>query len=164
MSLPKYRVVRNDGSQDYKDTVIKYLNEQIWGYWCWFDLSFYWFDWNKAYNWSNTYYDINDFENNPTLLTLTQFKQMREEFTEWEEVYISSDSVDEAIKNKGTRTYLNTVKNINICVFLWDEDSYENWKPFDVTARWYIAKIPKEEEMTLKDICKELWRDIKIVK
>ena len=73
-NLPEYWCVKNDGNQLFKDTVIKYLNNTYKQYWEGNEENWYYgFDRNKDNNGTNNWYDIENFEKNPTLLTLKEF-------------------------------------------------------------------------------------------
>ena len=72
--LPKYWIVKNDRSKLFRNTVIEYLNTI--DSWYWYGLGYFWFDWNKNYNWTNWWASISEFENNPTLLTIGEFRKM----------------------------------------------------------------------------------------
>lgn len=84
--LPKYWIVKNDQSQLYKDTVIKYINYNYDLDLNWNSYDYYWYDWGSrsgASRWDN----IGNFENNPALLTIEQFVEMTketDEFKKWE--------------------------------------------------------------------------------
>ena len=84
---------------------------------------------------------------------------VEEEFTSGEEVWISGLSKEDAIIG------LNVDRNKSYYIWKSKEGLYitEDNK-WGLTKWQYIAKIPKEEEMTLKELCKDLWRNIKIVK
>ena len=75
--LPKYWVVKGDGSKLFKETVIKYAHENIIGsrYWNGNSKSYYGYDGNSNYALRGAYCDsfLSSFENNPTELTITQF-------------------------------------------------------------------------------------------
>jgi len=62
------------------------------------------------------------------------------------------------------RIYLNTTEwAIYPYRAVIDEESYHQNKVFSTCTRRHIRRIPKTEEMTLKQVCKELWREIKII-
>jgi len=84
-NLPKYWIVKNDNSQLFKDTVMKYL-DTIYKWNSTVDTFYYWFDWTNYLNWTNYYSNINEFQNNPVVLTLNQFIEMTtcNEFTRGE--------------------------------------------------------------------------------
>lgn len=87
-----------------------------------------------------------------------------EEFTEWEEVYVSDESVDDALKHTCKQVYIYTLKNWNHIVqhpYYYNSQSYVWFYSYK-----YIAKIPKEEpveEMTMEQVCKALGKKIKII-
>jgi hypothetical protein len=83
--LPQYWAVKNDSSQLFKDEVIKWLN-QITKLSNYFDgsasLDYYGYDGNQSNSFEKGVFhshDLNDFENNPVLLTLKQFIKLKAE-------------------------------------------------------------------------------------
>lgn len=70
--LPKYWVVKNDGSQLFKDTVIKYINDNSGLIWSG-KASYYGYDGNTSNNGFDYWGNLSNFRNNPTELTLEQF-------------------------------------------------------------------------------------------
>lgn len=86
-----------------------------------------------------------------------------EEFTEWEEVYVSDESVDDALNDKYKMIYICTSsswKHIVQWVSQYNEksDRFYSYK--------YTVKIPKEEpveDMTMEQVCKALGKKIKII-
>lgn len=103
--LPKYWIVKNDGSQLFKDTVIKYLNnylKNIYKNWvgdC--NENYYGFDGNNSFNGTNNNYNITSFKNNPTLLSLDEFIELsKEEFILPEKWCIKTNpEIDEILIN-----------------------------------------------------------------
>ena len=87
-----------------------------------------------------------------------------EEFTEWEEIYVSDESVDDALNDKYKMIYIctsNSWKHIVQWPSAYNNQSYRWFYLFK-----YIAKIPKEEpveEMTMEQVCKALGKKIKII-
>ena len=62
------------------------------------------------------------------------------------------------------RIYLNTTEWAAYpYMTVEDEESYHQNKMFSTCIRRHIRKIPKPEEITLKQVCKELWREVVIV-
>ena len=156
--LPPYWIVKNDSSQEFKDTVINYLNETYrkkWGGGSWWgSWIYYWYDWNNYSDWTNAYNYIEEFENNPKLLTLKQFKKMTKQkekkvkFKVWEQVAVSNVSEEDAITDlvyDPHRFYYTWWKNINWLYVI----EISNW---DYTTYRYIAKIPKPKTIKIKDV------------
>ena len=69
--LPKYWIVENDYSQEFRDIVLKYLNYTYGSKWRIGGLNYYGFDGESVGQES-----IQKFNNNPTLLTLAEFKNL----------------------------------------------------------------------------------------
>jgi hypothetical protein len=119
------------------------------------------FDWWKAYfeeyqnDWwlwfkfknirLDSYWSLNCFLEDEKLEQIN-FKSIINEtmFKEWEEVYVSDKSVEDALKNKDKRIYLWTFWKVNACVCKWFEEYYKDWEYFVIANRKYIAKIPAE--------------------
>jgi len=79
-SLPKYWVIRSDGSQLFRDTVIKYLNSIVGAkYWVGYQNYYYGFDGGVGPGGTNNWTCITNFKNNPQLLTIKQFIEMTKE-------------------------------------------------------------------------------------
>ena len=87
-----------------------------------------------------------------------------EDFTEWEEIYVSDESVDDALNDKYKMIYIctsNSWKHIVQWPSAYNNQSYRWFYLFK-----YIAKIPKEEpveEMTMEQVNKALGKKIKII-
>ena len=81
-NLPKFWFVENDNSDEFGNVVIKYINENYKHNWnlskykwiMWF--KYYWYDWNKIVSWINCTDYVSTFINNPTFLTLSEFKKI----------------------------------------------------------------------------------------
>ena len=89
--LPKYWVVKNDGSEKFKDTVLKYLKDVHNEPWLGIDTySYYGYDGGNCFQGTNTYGSVSDFQNSPTLLTLKKFIELtsEEEFVEGEVIEV----------------------------------------------------------------------------
>src|SRR5690606_782265 len=75
--LPKYWIVKNDGSQLFKDTVVKYLNNNYAQY-----LegnspnAYYGYDGSKCNSGVDCCYNKKSFKNNPIELTLQEFIEL----------------------------------------------------------------------------------------
>lgn len=86
-----------------------------------------------------------------------------DDFTEWDEVYVSDESIDDALKDACKKIYIYTLKNWNHIV----QHPYHYNSQSDVwlSAYKYIAKVPKEEtvEMTMEQVNKALGKKIKII-
>lgn len=79
-----------------------------------------------------------------------------------ERVLVKSDGLDWM-----ERTYICNIEGADspyVTVYIGDEHKYSLGKPFDVTLFREIKQLPKVEEMTLEQVCKELGREVKIVK
>lgn len=87
-----------------------------------------------------------------------------EDFTEWEEVYVSDISVEDALNDKYEMIYTCTSNSWKHIV-QWGSryrDQLDTW----FFAYKYIVKIPKEEpveEMTMEQVNKALGKKIKII-
>jgi len=122
-NLPKYWIIKNDGSQLFQDTVIKYLNTI--NDWNGTVIAYYWFDWNKAFNWTNWWHNINMFENNPIVLTLNEFIEMTtEEFTRWELVEVR----DYNNSKRNERIFLVEIKGSNYSFVCVNDNYNEEFK------------------------------------
>jgi len=76
-NLPKYWIVNNDGSKLFQDTVIQYLSTRYEANWAGtFESFYYWVDGNDDFNSTNFFCNKNEFENNPTVLTISQFIEL----------------------------------------------------------------------------------------
>ncbi len=72
----KYFVIKNDGSDLFKEYVM-WLNKTYGSKWRLINFNYYGFDSSKIYNGgTNAYDNIHFFINNPTLLTLQEWKEM----------------------------------------------------------------------------------------
>ena len=110
-----------------------------------------------------THLFVNYFDSDSDEVEIINLKVI-EEFTEWEEVYVSDESVDDALKHTCKQVYIYTLKNWNHIVqhpYYYNSQSYVWFYSYK-----YIAKIPKEEpveEMTMEQVCKALGKKIKII-
>lgn len=169
--LPKYWVVQNDGSQLFKDTVIKYLNEITFDNdWGGTDTAYYYgYDGNSSYRGTNSWKNISCFRNNPTLLTLQEFIDLTTE--EWiperGEVVLVSDTK----ASWSERIYLCTIEGANFphrVVSSTDNENYHNKIPFDVSSYRYIKQLPPKEEpkptkLTVAEIESKLGYKVEII-
>jgi len=87
-----------------------------------------------------------------------------EDFTEWEEVYVSDESVEEAIKEKRNLIFICTSNSWKHIV-QWNS-WYQSQSDTGFSSYKYIVKIPQEEqveEMTMEQVNKALGKKIKII-
>lgn len=139
--LPEYWVVQNDGTQLFKDIVLKYLNNKYET--DWYGLSnFYGYDGNLLYRGTNARNSIKSFKNNPTLLTLEEFIELSKE--KEEKLYTIKDLKEGrvAVINDGT---LGELKEVIKAAFPEDAlspsgstcyyfaDNTKEWYPSDKT-------------------------------
>jgi len=160
-TLPKYWVVLNDGSQLFKDTVIKYLNETYdtgWGG----DLTniYYGYDGNNYFMGTSSHKIISLFENKPTILTLKQFITMTQEFKRGELIEVS-DYKD--YRDGQKRIFLTHIEGAIypfICIANGHEDKFKSGEKFGISECKYARKIqdkPQGEiELTVKVNGKEV--------
>lgn len=99
--LPKYWCVKNDGSQLFKDTVIKYIKSHDTSQWEGAFLWYYGYEGIAKHNWNgfNVNRSLEKFINNPTLLTLQEFIELTTETTKVKE----TDDYNEL--NEGDKCY-----------------------------------------------------------
>lgn len=115
----------------------------------------YWFSWCICWT---------ELEDSKPSRNINRIRTLDDEFAEWEEVYISDESIDDALKHTCKQVYIYTLKNWNHIV----QHPYHYNSQLDV---WfytykYIVKIPKEEpveEMTIEQVNKALGKKIKII-
>lgn len=86
-----------------------------------------------------------------------------EDFNEWDEVYVSDESVDDALSCGNIRVYIctsNSWRHIIQSLQLYNSKS-DSW----FSSYKYIVKIPQEEtiEMTMEQVNKALGKKIKII-
>ena len=87
-----------------------------------------------------------------------------DDFTEWEEVYVSDISVEDALNNRNSLFFICTTSSWRHIVQWgsWYRVNADTW----FSAYKYISKIPKEEpveEMTMEQVNKALGKKIKII-
>lgn len=105
---------------------------------------------------------VNYFDSDSDEVEIINLKII-EDFTEWEEIYVSDESVDDALNDKYKMIYICTSsswKHIVQWVSQYNEksDRFYSYK--------YTVKIPKEEpveEMTMEQVNKALGKKIKII-
>lgn len=114
---------------------------------------------------------------NDTMNYIERFESIDEPtwFTEWEEVYVSDYSEEDALWEEIKRIYLYTLPKWKvekyICV---NEDylfKYNSWEDYETCLWKFIVKIPPKEEkieeesveMTMEEINKALGKKVKIV-
>jgi hypothetical protein len=160
--LPKYWVVKCDGSQLFKDTVIKYLNDTFrvrWGG-C-ITNSYYGYDDNCRHKGTNENYKLEHFQNNPVELTLEQFitlttKDMQEiigyklkdEFTHLKEAVVKmSDAVVYPLQGyytpKGNYKSIDSFTKAGV-LDLWFDKVYkeDEYRVGDWVIGWESEKSP----------------------
>ena len=148
-NLPKYWIIKNDGSQLFQDTVIRYLNTKYETKWSGHVLVYYWFDWNQYKNWTNLWHNISQFENNPTLLTINEFIEMTtEEFTKWELVEVRDCSTS----NWQIKIFITEIKGSNypfVCVNDYHNEEFKTNKKFNCGYWKFCRKIETKKERTV---------------
>ena len=79
-NLPEYWVVERteDNKVLFKQTVIQYLLDTYGEYWYGTGYKYYGFDGSKEFKGTNCYNFLEDFKNNPVLLTLNEFIKLTE--------------------------------------------------------------------------------------
>ena len=81
---------------------------------------------------------------------------LEEEPKEWDYVYVSDESVEDALRKKEKRILITAIpwdtKYKYICVVDWNEDLYNDQKSYRWVHRRYIAPIPKEEQEEQEEI------------
>ena len=77
-------------------------------------------------------------------------------------VWVSSSSIQDAIKNKSERTFLWNFNWLNLCVLDSDNDLFNKWINYN-TINWkYIAEIVEEEKKERKiEVTDEKWEEVK---
>lgn len=108
--LPKYWVVKNDNSQLFKDTVIKYLNK-FYKYWIGNNYTFYGYDGSDEYNGTACYNSIYYFDNTPKLLTIEEFIELSKEESILKELEMQQFTKQDWINGK--------------CAIEWEEENRE---------------------------------------
>ena len=105
------------------------------------------------------------------LLEDRDIKMWREndnELKEWDIVYVSNDSEEDALKKKEERTYLWVVHERALTKYLvvypWFSNSYKNNNKFDRDSAKYVVKKPieerKEHKLMLTDSERKKVKDI----
>ena len=149
--LPKYFVIKQDSENPLWTKYIKWLNERYNVNFDW-TCGYYWYDWSKDYNWANHHWNISSFQNNPTEITLEEWNEIvnnlsweetnndKEIFTPWEQVGVSSVSIEKALEDLKTDTYeYYYIWITKEWVYVVEDNNWklENWP--------YICKMPIEE-------------------
>ena len=150
--LPKYWVVKNDGSKKYFDIVLKYINKKYNRRWCGSFFFYYGFDGNAKYNGTNAYHDIESFINNPTLLTLDEFIELSKEVDEFvlpEKWIVKINSKEEGIvicKWAGSAWYNNSL-NVNFVDYkkIGKTTNWENLP--EITFEEFTKYVLKQDSM-----------------
>ena len=114
-NLPKYWVVQltEENQELFRKTVIPYLLETYGEYWSGIGYKYYGFDGNEVFKGTNCHNFLENFENNPVLLTLDEFIKL----TTKEETMID-------FKIKGTE--LPCMKDIRFRCSSWYSDNYQH--------------------------------------
>ena len=176
--LPKYWVVKNDGSQLFRDTVIKALNEigtnSVFPWIGNVDHSYYGFDGAVTNSGTCQHENVSDCRNKPTILTLEQFIELTTELpTEWTpkrgDVVLVTDDDDDAVWHE--RIYLATIKGAYmpyITVSHGDEYLFDTNQLFDINEWQYMKPILDEVEpiptkLTVAEIEEKLGYKVEIV-
>jgi hypothetical protein len=159
-TLPTNFVIKRDESNPLWKKYINWINGQSVASFMWDYNNYYWFDWTYDSN-----DDINDFDNNPTLITLEQWNECVDWVSEYREVYVSNESVEDALKTKHKRIFITELP-LNpsyryICVRHQYREEFEKWEKYEWDAWGYIAEIPNEE---LIEIRTTSWEKISITK
>ena len=86
---------------------------------------------------------------------------------DYEYVYVSDESEEDALKEKDKRILLftfpwNTYKKY-ACVWSWHEHDFEKWSEYSIITRKYAVPIPKEEEKVTIEMTKEEYNKVKSV-
>ena len=79
-NLPEYWVVQltEENHELFKKTVIPYLQNTYGEFWSGIGYKYYGFDGSKEFKGTNCYNFLEDFKNNPVLLTLNEFIKLTE--------------------------------------------------------------------------------------
>jgi len=155
-NLPKYWCVQNDGSQLFKDTVIKYISNG----WSGLDKGYYYgYNGGKYYNGFNVYSEIGSFSG-CTLLTIQQFIEMSKEVEEWTPKRGELVEVSDGFNGKwSSRIYVTTIEGTTYpyaCVDKEDNGLFNNGDVFKITLWTKIRQIkPTHKEVTLQEIAEK---------
>ena len=150
--LPKYWIVRNDCSQLYKDTVIKYLNETYNKDWTGVGYNYYGYSGSNKYNGYQS-----EFKNNPTQLTLKQFIEMttKEEFTRGELIVVRDR--DERAWEKAIFLHHDEMDYEPFrCVCGDDEKEFKNGEKYASLGWKQARKIKETHNIKITDNGKEI--------
>lgn len=148
--LPKYWVVKNDGSQLFIDTVIKVLNE------IGSNMGIPWKGTAKEQYYgydgdTNTYININSFSNNPTILTLEQFIELTIGWIPKRGDIVYCSDKEGVFNEDDEYIYLATIEGAcepYITVHPNWKFDFEKRFPF-LTSSWeYISPVPSKVEST----------------
>ncbi len=111
--LPKYWIVKNDGSQLFKDTVLKHLDliDKDSTVSKWIDYAtydYYGFDGNEEYSGTQGSSYIDNFINTPTLLTLEEFIELSKPIEKW------IPKIGDKVKIPKTKSIFGALENSNV--------------------------------------------------
>lgn len=85
--------------------------------------------------------------------------EIEEIMQEWDEVYVSDISEEQAIKNKDRYILLRACKNGYVCIVRMYEYCYKEWNTFGTTTWKYAVPIPQAKTLTIKT---EDWQSLEI--
>lgn len=105
-----------------------------------------------------------NLDNNELSTFNNRIEILDDEFVEWEKVYSSNNSIDDAINSKYEMIYICTSNSWKHIIQWLSEYNNQSYRWFYLWK--YIAKIPKEEsveEMTMEQVNKALGKKIKII-
>ena len=129
--IPFNWAVKNDWSQLFKDTVIKYINEnKNYNYdYIWNDVGdFYWYNW--------IYFVDDTVSNNIEILTLDEFIELTKE-DEVEIEDLETDNIFLEFENLA-RKCIETIKSKNQD-YSWSDDFFKNFKIIENFTNWQIT-------------------------
>lgn len=81
------------------------------------------------------------------------------EMKEWDYVYVSDTSEEDALKRKAKRIFLRKCNNSVIYIDNWFEEEYLRWNTFYTNICKYAVPVPKLKTITLK-VTEEQEREI----
>lgn len=128
--LPKYWVVKNNDSAEFKQHVLGYLDRVHHQGWSGKDIGcFYGYDGGDLWNGTNIFRNVNSFVNNPTILSLEEFIKMTTEERSIKDE-LKTGMIVENKKGDLSKVLLNTERGDLIAGNL-AEDGANNWCPLD---------------------------------
>jgi len=172
-NLPKYWCVKNDGSQLFKDTVIKYLNTIVKGvskYNGDYFNCYYGFDGSLLYSGTNSSVYLSSFKNNSIVLSIERFIELSKEVEEFPEKFCIKDCID--VSEYASRLFKceNVVGEYYLCI---NQKDFPNRSCYqfirdttgfvEITIKqfknWYNKKLTPMEtkEIAYYEILQEIW-------